>query len=141
MSKFKKVIAICAMLGLLYSTAFAETNTITYKAKMENGEVTVEEKNLIGEVDNSNLDVNVIKQQGDTRTTIFAGKLKDYDNGRWANLDFSEIQFALILDWDTMENEAICIVPAKSDTASTEKVADEISTDTELSKSSTQETK
>ncbi len=139
MSKFKKVIAICAIFGLLYSTAFAETNTITYKAKMENGEVTVEEKNLIGEIDNSNLEVNVIKQQGDTRTTVFTGKLKDYDNGRWINLDFSEIQFALILDWDTMENEAIYIVPVKSGTASTGKDADEISTDAEPSKSSTQE--
>ena len=139
MSKFKKVIAICAIFGLLYSTAFAETNTITYKAKMENGEVTVEEKNLIGEIDNSNLEVNVIKQQCDTRTTVFTGKLKDYDNGRWINLDFSEMQFALILDWDTMENEAIYIVPVKSGTASTGKDADEISTDAEPSKSSTQE--
>ena len=121
MQKLKRIAASIIAMHMLMGTAFAETDTLTYKAKMENGEVTVEEKNLIGEIDNSNLEVNVIKQQGETRTTIFTGKLKDYDNGRWINLDFSEIQFALIFDWDTMENEAIYIVPitessSKSDT-------------------------
>ena len=111
MKKLKRIAASIIAMHMLMGTAFAETDTMTYKANMENGEVTVEEKNLIGEIDNSNLEVNVIKQQGETRTTIFTGKLKDYDNGRWINLDFSEIQFALIFDWDTMENEAICIVP------------------------------
>ena len=111
MKKLKRIAASIIAMYMLMGTVFAETDTLTYKAKMENGEVTVVEKNLIGEIDNSNLEVNVIKQQGETRTTIFTGKLNDYDNGRWINLDFSEIQFALIFDWDTMENEAIYIVP------------------------------
>ena len=111
MKKHKKIAAVMLAALMLTGTAFAEADTLTYKAKIENGEISVEEKDLIGEIDNSNLDVNVIKQQGDTRTTVFTGKLKDYDNGRWVNLDFSEIQFALIFDWDTMENEAICITP------------------------------
>lgn len=111
MKKLKRIAASIIAMYMLMGTVFAETDTLTYKAKMENGEVTVVEKNLIGEIDNSNLEVNVIKQQGETRTTIFTGKLNDYDNGRWINLDFSEIQFALIFDWYTMENEAIYIVP------------------------------
>ena len=98
MKKLKRIATSIIAMYMLMGTVFAETDTLTYKAKTENGEATVEEKNLIGEIDNSNLEVNVIKQQGETRTTIFTGKLKDYDNGRWINLDFSEIQFALIFD-------------------------------------------
>lgn len=121
MKKHKKIAAAILAAFMLTGTAFAESNTLSYKAKVENGEITVEEKDIFAEVDNSNLNVNVIKQQGDTRTTIFTGKLKDYDDGRWVNLDFSEIQFALIFDWDTMENEVIYIAPitegsSKSDT-------------------------
>lgn len=138
MKKFKRIAAAILAMYMLAGTVFAETDTLTYKAKMENGEITVEEKDLIGDIDNSNLEVNVIKQQGDTRTMVFTGKLKDYDNGRWVNLDFSEIQFALIFDWDTMENEVIYIAPIKSDTTSREKDADEMSSDMEHSKSSTQ---
>lgn len=71
MKKLKRIAASIIAMYMLMGTVFAETDTLTYKAKMENGEVTVEEKNLIGEIDNSNLKVNVIKQQGETRTTIF----------------------------------------------------------------------
>ena len=117
MKKIKRIAAAILAMYMLAGTAFAETDTLTYKAKMENGEITVEEKDLIGDIDNSNLDVNVIKQQGDTRTTVFTGKLKDYDDGRWGNLDFSEIQFALIFDWDTMENEVIYIAPITEDSS------------------------
>lgn len=139
MKKHRRIAASVLAALMLTGTAFAETDTFSYKAKVENGEVTVEEKNLIGDIDNSNLDVNVIKQQGDTRTNVFTGNLKDYDNGRWINLDFSEIQFALIFDWDTMENEAIYIVPVNPDAASAEKDADEMSSNMEPSKSPPQE--
>ncbi len=142
MKKHKKIAAVMLAALMLTGTAFAEADTLTYKAKIENGEISVEEKDLIGVIDNSNLDVNVIKQQGDTRTTVFTGKLKDYDNGRWVKLDFSEIQFALIFDWDTMENEAICITPISLNTinsaANTTDIEKDISTygsnnETELS--------
>ena len=96
MKKLKRIAASIIAMHMLMGTAFAETDTMTYKANMENGEVSIEEKDLTGDIDNSNLEVTVIKQQGETRTTIFTGKLKDYDNGRWIHLDFSEIQFALI---------------------------------------------
>ena len=114
MKKLKRIAASIIAMYMLIGTAFAETDTITYKAKMENGEVTIEEKDLTGVIDNSNLEVNVIKQQGNTKTTVFTGKLKDYDNGHWVNIDFSEIQFLLIFNWETIENESICIIPANS---------------------------
>ena len=139
MKKLKRIAAAILAMYMLAGTAFAETDTLTYKAKMENGEITVEEKDIFAEVDNSNLNVNVIKQQGNTRTTVFTGKLKDYDDGRWINLDFSEIQFALIFDWDTMENEVIYVIPVRSETASVENDADEMSSNMESSESSTQE--
>ena len=76
MKKLKRIATSIIAMYMLMGTVFAETDTLTYKAKTENGEATVEEKNLIGEIDNSNLEVNVIKQQGETRTTIFTGKLR-----------------------------------------------------------------
>lgn len=44
MKKLKRIAASILAMYMLMGTAFAETNTFTYKAKMENGEVSVEKK-------------------------------------------------------------------------------------------------
>ncbi|MCI5969834.1 MAG: hypothetical protein MRZ29_01610 [Oscillospiraceae bacterium] len=83
MKKLKRIAASILVMYMLSGTVFAETDTLTYKAKTENGEVTVEEKNLIGEIDNSNLDVNVIKQQGETG---FCQRIVDKSESLWYNI-------------------------------------------------------
>lgn len=131
MKKLKKVAASVLAICMLAGTVYAETNAATYKATVTNSEIAVEEKDLKSGIDNSNLEVNVIKQQGDTRTTIFTGKLKDYDNGAWVNTDFSEIQFMLIFDWNTMDNESVCIIPVSSKSNTINETADTLSSNTE----------
>lgn len=115
MNKFKRMIVVCTVIGMVWSTAYAqETFDLGYKVKVEERQVTLTEDDLVSDIDNSNLDVSVVKQQGDTSTTIFTGKLKDYDNGRWVYTDFSEIQFMVFIELDRPEEELIYIIPSKN---------------------------
>lgn len=59
----------------------------------------------INEIDNSELNVRVVKETGGEQTTIFTGKLKDYAGGAWIHMDFSDIQFAVIFTWDDIDND------------------------------------
>ncbi len=132
MRKINKIISLfltaCILLISVFSTgiiiSFAEEAT-------EKQDITLKDdliENINSDTDSSELSVRVIKQNGDNQTTVFTGKLKDYDNGRWSNVDFSDIQFFVLLDWDSMENEAIYIVPLSNDT--------EIENNTDVSKPS-----
>jgi len=119
----KKLIKCLAVLSLtLFSTVnvFAEeTNIASYRVTVENGEATVVEEELFSEVDNSDLFVDVIKEEQGVRTTIYSGTLSGYDNGQWIHMDFSTIQFAVIFDWNESENnvfnEVIYIIPQNND--------------------------
>lgn len=109
---FKGLIVISAVISMLTVSAYAaDTYDASYKIEMKDGIVSVTEDELYSEKDNSNLLVKVIKYIGDESTEIFSGKLKDYDGGKWVNTDFSEIQFMVIFDWDSLEDEAIYIIP------------------------------
>lgn len=97
---------------MLSVNVFAEdTQVLTYKAHVENNQITVTEDELISDVDNSDLNVRVVKRSGETETLMYTGPLGGYENGVYSFCDFNEIQFIVIFDWDTMENEAIYIIP------------------------------
>ena len=66
-------------------------------------------------IDNSELNVRVVKQIDGEQTTIFKGKLKDYDNGAWIHMDFSDTQFAAIFIWDDINDEMVYIIPASAE--------------------------
>lgn len=117
----------------ILSASLISGNILSVYAENTNAEIIseIEEKSeikdeLTSDIDNSELDVKVIHQTSDEQSTVFEGKLKDYDNGRWVNMDFADIDFFVILDWDNMEDEAIYIIPRSSDT--------EIVSDTNISK-------
>ena len=105
-------------------TAFAEETTATQNITTKDDLID----NINSDTDSSEIEVRVVKQKGDDQITIFTGKLKDYDNGKWISIDFSDIQFFVLLDWDSMESEAIYIVPLTNDT--------EIENNTDISKPS-----
>ena len=105
-------------------TAFAEETTATQNVTTKDDLID----NINSDTDSSEIEVRVVKQKGDDQITIFTGKLKDYDNGKWISIDFSDIQFFVLLDWDSMESEAIYIVPLTNDT--------EIENNTDISKPS-----
>ena len=122
MHKFNKVISYLLTMCIL-SASLISGNILSVYAENTNAEIIseIEEKSeikdeLTSDIDNSELDVRVIHQTGDEQSTVFEGKLKDYDNGRWVNMDFADIDFFVILDWDNMEDEAIYIIPRSSDT-------------------------
>ena len=72
------------------------------------------EKKLVSDIDNSDLYVKVIKRNGTKTSTIFTGKLIDYDNGSWINVDFSDIDFLALFVWEHMEDGAIYIIPLEN---------------------------
>ena len=97
---------------MLSGNVFAEeTKNVSYKATIEDGNISVLETELTSDVDNSNLQVEVIKQIGEESSVIYTGALGGYNDGMWNTIDFSEIDFLVVLDWNTMEEEAIYIRP------------------------------
>ncbi len=113
--RLKRVFLAVAMLMSFSVTVYAsDTHDNSYKVEVDNGQVSIKEDNLFSETDNSELEVNVIRQLDDTNSTIFTGKLKDYDNGKWIGIDFSEIQFLVIVEWESTDNELIYIIPIKN---------------------------
>lgn len=118
MNVIKQILTTFVAISMLAVSAHAEdTYDASYKIEMKDGIVSVTEDELYSETDNSNLLVKVIKYVGDESTEIFSGKLKDYDNGSWGFLDFSEAQFAVIFEWndDPTDDEVIYIIPQTED--------------------------
>ena len=134
MHRFNKVISylltMCILSASLISgnmlSVYAEKTAIETVSEIE--ETSELKDELASDTDNSELDVKVIHQTGDEQSTVFEGKLKDYDNGKWVNMDFADINFFVIFDWDSIENESTYIIPKSNDT--------EIVSDTDISKPS-----
>ena len=112
MQFLKRLTITLIILSVLILQVHAEgTYDKSFKVATDGENISVTETELIGNVDNSNLNVEVIKQIGDETTVIYTGLLGDYDGGIWSMIDFSEIDFLLIFDWNTMEEESIYIRP------------------------------
>ena len=88
-----------------------ETGTVSFIVNNTGDAPTITQTNLNGEIDNSNLNVEVIKVVGESQTTIYTGALSGYDDGNWVFVDFSKIGFLVLFEWDSMEDEAIYIIP------------------------------
>ena len=76
--------------------------------------ITKSQERMNADVDNSNLQVEVTTQIGNEKITIFTGKLKDYDNGAWVNIDFSGIGFAIIFEWGETLSAPVSITPKRT---------------------------
>jgi len=110
--KRKFILATIIALLLTITNVFAEEiNNTTFKATGKDGNVSIVEADIMGEVDYSNLQVKVIKVVKGEESLIFEGILGEYDDGVWSKVDFDNLDFMVILDWNTMEDEAIYIVP------------------------------
>ena len=126
MNLIKKMTSLLLILFLFNVNVFAEeTTTATFKATTDGENVSVVETELESDIDNSDLLVKVTKVTGDTETVIYEGTLGGYENGIWAFTDFSDIDFLVIFEWESMENEAIYIVPVKETTDSTSSTTSE----------------
>lgn len=115
MKIIRKTIAFLTMLMMLSTIIHAEeTKDVSYKVTVEGENVSVVEDSLTSETDYSDLIVNVIKDTNGQQTTIYSGVLGGYADGAFADVDFSEINFMVIFDWNTMEEEAIYIIPTNA---------------------------
>lgn len=125
MKLMEKLVVFAAALLMLKANVYAEETTYSsLNAAIKGQNISVKETELMGNADNSNLQVEVIEQAGEQTTVIYTGSLIGYDNGAWVNFDFSSTDFLLIFDWDNCENESICIKPTVSQ-AETEGVFEE----------------
>ena len=129
----KRTIALLIMFLMLFTITFAEeTKTVSFKVTVSDGDVTVEETELISDIDNSDLLVKVTKVTDNKESVIYEGILGEYDNGLWAFTDFSDIDFLVIFDWESMENEAIYIVPVSKLNDNKSSITTEASETTEI---------
>jgi len=116
MSKLKRFISLAAALCIFSVSVYAETKDVSYKVTVDGENVSVVEDSLTSDTDYSDLLVNVIKDTNGQQTTIYSGALGGYADGAFADVDFSEINFMVVFDWNTMEDEAIYIIPSSSTT-------------------------
>lgn len=115
MQRLNKLTSIFLVTCFLAITSVNEgIVAVSFAEETEKNELTMVHEEKIYEFDNSELDVQVIQQIRDEQMTIFTGKLKEYDNGRWIHLDFSEIQFMVIVEWEGPKDELIYIIPSKN---------------------------
>ena len=128
------IVTLLVLSNTLLIAMAEETKDVSYKATVnfDTGDVNVEETELTGPKDFSNLQVRVLMPSEDgAAIEIFTGLLKDYDGGKWVNIDFSGIDIMTFLNWDTGEVRYIYPQSTNSTTAlSTEAVNDNISDNT-----------
>lgn len=103
--KQRKAAAILAAIMLAPAATYADVPEVS---------ITEAQERVNSGVDNSNLQVEVTTQIGDEKTTIFTGKLKDYDNGAWVNIDFSDVGFAIIFEWGDTLSAPVYITPLRT---------------------------
>ena len=103
--KQRKATAILAAIMLAPAATYADVPAVS---------ITEAQERINADVDNSNLQVEATTQIGDEKTTIFTGKLKDYDNGAWVNIDFSGIGFAIIFEWSETLSAPVYITPLRT---------------------------
>lgn len=108
----KKIITIFMVLLMFTINASAEgSKDITFKVQADGENIAVTEDEITSDIDNSDLQVKAVRYINNQETVIYSGALGEYDNGAWIHTDFSEIEFLVILDWETPENEAIYVIP------------------------------
>ena len=112
MRKINKFISLLLILCMMPLTVFAE-DTYTPEETEQSESVTV--NNAIYDIDNSELNVKVVHNSKDGKEIIFTGKLKDYENGKWIHLDFSQVQFWAIFQWEGQSDESRYIIPIENE--------------------------
>lgn len=113
----KKFVVLLLSAILIQHVVFAEENIDNNMSQNKRAAVTLnklDEGTLI-EIDNSNLVINVVQQTVEGGKTIYTGPVSGYEYGdSLLNLDFSEIEFVVLFDWNDPDDEVVYITPVKS---------------------------
>ncbi len=113
MQRINKLVSIFIAICLMTAIGINDSMISVALADAPEQSETVKINNNV--IDNSELNVRVVKQIDGEQTMIFKGKLKDYDNGAWIHMDFSDTQFAAIFIWDDINDEMVYIIPASAE--------------------------
>lgn len=116
--KKEKVIsaAVAFMLFFVMCAMNVSAEDTTFKLTVGNENVNVEKDTLTGEVDYSNLNVNVIKRVGEEKEIVYSGALSGYKDGKYSDIDFGELQIVIVYNKDNPE-DTVYIVPAEETAA------------------------
>lgn len=121
MKFFKRTISLIIVMLLLSSNTYAEeTKSVSFLATKDGDNISVVESDLTSEIDNSNLNVKVVKYVNDVEQIIYQGPLGGYDNGLWNFTDFSQIQFMVIFNWEAPDDGGIYIIPISDNSENVE---------------------
>lgn len=69
-------------------------------------------QSIVFAVSNADRAVQVVKYVNDTAVTVYQGSLRNYANGLWDNIDFTQAKIAMIIDWDQADSDVLYIIPA-----------------------------
>lgn len=114
MNTIKQFMTIAMIFCIFSITVYAEAKDFSYKITFDDEVFSIVEDNVISNTDNSELYVDVVKEKNGNRTKIYSGPLGDYADGAFANEDFSKSNIMIVLDWNTLGEEAIYIIPTNS---------------------------
>ena len=105
----KGTIVLLIMFLSLCKITFAE-ETKTFSSMMYDV-LETEENEHISNIDNSGIFVRVFKVINGENSVIYEGDLADYDGGELVFADFTNMDCLIVMDWETLGNEIIYIVP------------------------------
>lgn len=106
----KNVFITILLMSIIPQIAFAENST--FKVTVDGENASVVEDTLTSTTDYSNMNVMVYEDADGEKRLVYEGLLGGYDNGAWSNIDFSQIDFLLIFNWDS--EDMLYVQPVKN---------------------------
>ena len=97
-------------MSIIPQIAFAENST--FKITVDGENASVVEDTLTSTTDYSNMNVMVYEDADGEKRLVYEGLLGGYDNGAWSNIDFSQIDFLLIFNWNS--EDMLYVQPVKN---------------------------
>lgn len=112
MKNIKQVVVLITVFLMLPTITFAtDMRNNTFKDNKIDENIIIEQTEIINNINNFNLPVKVVRVTELGETVLYEGMLGGYDNGIWTSIDFSDIDFLGIFDWDSTVYGAIYIIP------------------------------
>jgi len=104
---FKRIVSLLLVSLMLTFHVFAEETIYAGKEQSLSPTESISET----VINNSDLNVIVIRKNGAEKTVIYTGPISGYDNGAWCNTDFSQLQTLTVYDLKQGTDESIYIIP------------------------------
>ena len=106
----KKMLIVTLLIAIFPKISFAENST--FKVTVDGKDASVVEDTLTGTTDYSNMNVLVYEDADGGKKLVYEGLLGEYDNGAWSNVDFGQIDFLVIFNWDS--EDVLYVQPVKT---------------------------